>query len=96
MALIRKLSIAAAAGIVATLAALAAGRLPVDAQSKHAPIFEVDPWWPAPLPNHWVTGSTIGLSVDAQDNVWMVHRSYVKAEQARWSKILADNKLSAE
>ena len=38
----------------------------------------------------------IGVSVDAQDNVWMVHRSYVKAEQARWSRSLADNKLSAE
>ena len=26
------------------------------------------------MPNHWVTGSTIGLSVDAQDNVWTIHR----------------------
>lgn len=39
-----------------------------------APIFEVDPFWPQPLPNHWVTGSTIGLSVDANDNVWTLHR----------------------
>ncbi len=39
-----------------------------------APIFEVDPYWPKPLPNHWVLGSTIGLSVDAQDHVWIVHR----------------------
>jgi hypothetical protein len=37
-------------------------------------MFEVDPFWPKPLPNHWVTGSTIGLSVDAQDNVWTIHR----------------------
>jgi hypothetical protein len=47
------------------------------AQSKvamQAPIFEVDPFWPKPLPNHWVTGSTIGLSVDAQDRVWTIHR----------------------
>src|SRR5207244_9811577 len=42
--------------------------------SKQAPIFEVDPLWPKPLPNHWVTGSTIGISVDAQDNVWTIHR----------------------
>jgi len=41
---------------------------------KQAPIFEVDPYWPKPLPNHWVLGSTIGLSVDAQDHVWIVHR----------------------
>ena len=42
--------------------------------SKQAPIFEVDAFWPKPLPNHWVTGSTIGLSVDAQDRVWTIHR----------------------
>src|SRR5678815_5893936 len=42
--------------------------------AKQAPIFEVDPFWPKPLPNHWVTGSTIGLSVDGQDNVWTIHR----------------------
>jgi DNA-binding beta-propeller fold protein YncE len=39
-----------------------------------APRFEVDPYWPKPLPNHWVTGSTIGVSVDAQDRVWIIHR----------------------
>ena len=42
--------------------------------AAQAPIFEVDPFWPRPLPNHWVTGSTIGLSVDAQDRVWAIHR----------------------
>ncbi len=39
-----------------------------------APAFEVDPFWPKPLPNHWVLGSTIGVSVDAQDHVWILHR----------------------
>jgi hypothetical protein len=39
-----------------------------------APIFEVDPFWPKPLPNHWVLGSTIGLSVDDRDHVWILHR----------------------
>jgi DNA-binding beta-propeller fold protein YncE len=57
-----------------TLAGVAIDRTPVEAQNKQAPMFEVDPWWPQPLPNHWVTGSTIGLSVDAQDNVWTIHR----------------------
>ena len=49
---------------------------PVIAQNsaRQAPIFEVDPFWPKPLPNHWVTGSTIGLSVDQQDRVWTIHR----------------------
>ena len=39
-----------------------------------APMFQVDPLWPKPLPNHWVIGSAIGVSVDAQDHVWIVHR----------------------
>ena len=67
-------------GAIVTLALVIGGlgayRRAVDAQgnAKQAPVFEVDPFWPKPLPNHWVTGSTIGLSVDAQDNVWTIHR----------------------
>jgi hypothetical protein len=40
-----------------------------------APRFEVDPFWPKPLPNHWVLGSTIGVWVDTDDHVWIIHRS---------------------
>jgi DNA-binding beta-propeller fold protein YncE len=65
---------AVAAAAVAVLAGVAASHDATDAQARQAPIFEVDPWWPKPLPNHWVTGSTIGLSVDAQDDVWTIHR----------------------
>ena len=39
-----------------------------------APRFEVDPMWPKPLPNHWLLGNVIGLGVDAQDHVWIIHR----------------------
>jgi DNA-binding beta-propeller fold protein YncE len=39
-----------------------------------APRFEVDPMFPKPLPNGWYQGQTIGLWVDAQDHVWIVHR----------------------
>lgn len=39
-----------------------------------APRFEVDPTFPKPLPNKWYQGQTIGLWVDAQDHVWIVHR----------------------
>ncbi len=38
------------------------------------PKFEVDPFWPKPLPNHWRLAMVIGLSMDAKDNVWIVHR----------------------
>ena len=40
-----------------------------------APFFEVDPFWPKPLPNHWILGSAIGVWVDERDHVWIIHRS---------------------
>jgi hypothetical protein len=40
-----------------------------------APMFEVDPLWPKPLPNGWLLGMAIGVWVDDQDHVWMIHRS---------------------
>ena len=40
-----------------------------------APRFEVDPLWPKPLPNHWVVGAVIGVSVDSNDHIWIIHRA---------------------
>src|SRR6186713_2142376 len=66
--------------VIASAAAFSMTRHPIGsmdivaAQAAQAPSFEVDPFWPKALPNHWVTGSTIGLSVDAQDNIWTIHR----------------------
>ena len=40
-----------------------------------APAFEVDPFWPKPLPNHWILGNTIGVAVDSRDRVYIVHRT---------------------
>src|SRR6185436_10640860 len=76
----KNLSSAKHVGITAALVFLLGGHgarwQSVDAQggARQAPVFEVDPFWPKPLSNHWVTGSTIGLAVDAQDNVWTIHR----------------------
>jgi hypothetical protein len=39
-----------------------------------APRFEVDPLWPKPLPNHWILGHAVGVAIDAQDHIWIVHR----------------------
>jgi len=44
------------------------------APTTEAPTFQVDPLWPKPLPNHWILGSVTGVSVDAQDHIWLVHR----------------------
>lgn len=40
-----------------------------------APVFEVDPMWPKPLPNHWLLGSAVGVAVDARDHVFVLHRT---------------------
>jgi DNA-binding beta-propeller fold protein YncE len=49
-------------------------RAAVEAATNRAPSFEVDPLWPKPMPNGWSLGQTIGVAVDAQDHVWIVHR----------------------
>ncbi|HIF20730.1 MAG TPA: hypothetical protein EYQ27_02215, partial [Gemmatimonadetes bacterium] len=46
-----------------------------------APMFEVDPFWPKPLPNNWLLGSTIGVAVDSRDHVWVVHRGNLGANE---------------
>lgn len=60
------------------------GAPPVESQNGAvtAPIFEVDPLWPKPLPNHWVLGSLGGITVDEQDHIWVLNRG---------SRTLADN-----
>jgi len=44
------------------------------ASAVDAPMFEVDPFWPQPLPDHMVLGSAIGVGVDSRDHVFIVHR----------------------
>ncbi len=72
-------TISRAAVLLAAIAALGVGSRVVDAHSKRGavtvPTFEVDPFWPKPLPNHWVLGNVIGVGVDARDHVFVVHRA---------------------
>lgn len=67
--------------LVLTLLALGIGQsvlqqkaLAADEGSVMAPSFQVDPFWPKPLPNHWILGRTIGVAVDSRDHVYIVHR----------------------
>src|SRR5258706_7973143 len=68
------------AALAALIAALGVGQFVLqnkaDAQGRtvQAPMFEVDPLWPKPLPNHWLLGWTIGVWVDEQDHIWVIHR----------------------
>jgi DNA-binding beta-propeller fold protein YncE len=67
-----------AGALVTGIAGLWAGQAALEAaamdQQVRAPVFEVDPFWPKPLPNGWVIGMTIGLGIDARDHVYVVHR----------------------
>jgi DNA-binding beta-propeller fold protein YncE len=65
------------ASLLTLMMALGAGQMYLQeaiAQGKQAPRFEVDPFWPKPMPNNWVLGQAIGVSVDERDHVWIVHR----------------------
>jgi len=80
--LARNRTLVLGASVVALLVALGIAQAVLErtaaAQTKgavQAPRFEVDPLWPKPLPNHWILGSTIGVWVDSDDHVWIIHRS---------------------
>jgi hypothetical protein len=53
---------------------------PVAAPPKRAPLvaptFKVDPFWPRPLPDNWVTGEVGGTCIDSQDHVFIVTRGF--------------------
>src|SRR5882762_4460632 len=38
------------------------------------PEFKVDPSWPKQLPNNWIIGQIGGMTVDAQDHIWVLQR----------------------
>jgi DNA-binding beta-propeller fold protein YncE len=69
-----------AAVLAAGIAGLAVGQAVLQQKAEaqgasvQAPRFVVDPLWPKPLPNNWLLGWTIGVWVDEQDYVWIVHR----------------------
>jgi DNA-binding beta-propeller fold protein YncE len=74
----RRRSLILATALIAVLAALGAAQAALqstaDANTVEAPIFEVDPLWPQPMPNNWLLGSAIGVGVDSRDHVYVIHR----------------------
>ncbi len=62
-------------GVLGTASYVLEKKSVVEAATTTAPRFEVDPLWPKPLPNHWLMGQTIGVSVDNRDHIWIIHRA---------------------
>jgi DNA-binding beta-propeller fold protein YncE len=65
---------AAALGLASACMQAASDASETAAGGGEVPMFQVDPLWPRPLPNHWVLGSAIGVDVDSRDHVWIIHR----------------------
>src|SRR6516164_4128991 len=42
--------------------------------SAEGPEYKVDPSWPKQLPNNWIIGQIGGMTVDAQDHIWVFQR----------------------
>ena len=63
-----------------TSSATSAAASPAAATSA-APRFEVDPWWPKPLPEGWITGQLPCVYVDHHDNVLIVNRGNITDEE---------------
>jgi hypothetical protein len=61
------------AGLVAIVLTLSHN--PARAADSDVPRFVVDPFWPKPLPDRWVTGAVGGVCVDGHDHVFGVNRS---------------------
>jgi hypothetical protein len=65
----------ALAGAIIIVACTAEAMDDMAAQGGQVPLFQVDPFWPKPLPNNWLIGPAIGVWADANDGVWIVHRN---------------------
>jgi NHL repeat len=50
-------------------------------QAVKAPKYELDPFWPKPLPNRWGLGTVGSVCVDAQDHVFIVSRGVLYGKE---------------
>src|SRR5688572_5436846 len=67
--------------IIAAILACVAG--PAFGQSSQT--FEIDPYWPKPLPDKWIIGRTGGICADSHDHIVVTNRRDITAEEAETS-----------
>ena len=77
----RRHNAAGALGVACVLALAAGGPHRIEAQqpvqardANGAPLFQVDPFWPGPLPNRWSMQQVTGIHVDHFDHIWFLNR----------------------
>ena len=57
--------------------------------SDSVPEFQVDPFWPNPLPDGWLLGNVVGVATDSGDNVWIIHRPNSQTGAAETPPVIA-------
>jgi sugar lactone lactonase YvrE len=59
--------------------------LTATALAQETPRFEIDPYWPKPLPDKWIIGRTGSICSDAHDHLVVTNRRDITAEEAETS-----------
>src|SRR5215207_3219033 len=57
-----------------TIALIALTLMSALASANETPKFQVEPFWPKPLPDNWILGQVSGVAVASDDTIWVVHR----------------------
>ena len=66
------------------------------ALAQPVPRYEVDAAWPKPLPDQWVVGGLVGLCIDSQDHVLVLHRQEELIEGGRNAGIPAPHMIELD
>jgi len=73
----------AGAVVLASVVALGAwkpfGQAKAHGASSKIPKYVVDPYWPKPIPQRWVTGEVAGTCIDSRDHIFTVNRRNLDA-----------------
>ena len=79
-------------GVGASILSIAPARAQRTAEGQ-VPRFQVDPWWPKPLPNQWLMGQAAGVAVDRQDHIWVIQRPRTLTEDERGATLTPPRSL---
>ena len=83
---VTKVKLLVLTGAVAALALALLGSVALSQTKATVPKFEVDPWWPKPLPEGWITGRLGAVCVDSHDHVIVTNRRDITEEEQETSK----------
>ena len=87
--------LALAIGCAALAVAVGVFGPPVLFGQSEPPKYEIDPYWPKPLPENWVLGEAAGVCVDAHDHVFVLNRRNFASTGFDLKEGLTANELDA-